>query len=396
MTEYKIQHYVPQFYLKRFSPDGKGLCRYLLSSKTSERRSIEKTASTFWFYGEGQVAPIFESAMSSLEDQHSQILKEILDKQHLILRDIIVPHTSQISSEDERYWHNYYNLRRFVLLTATRTKQAKNESEAIANAIWKTLLAQSEKAKERGVSPEAIKRGTLVRDKAAAESMQLAIELGPRFISDLTIKLLVNKTGAPFVTSDSPAVFIFYKFSSQKDLNPTDWQLPGMKTPSLKALTGLKNVLDWQAPGLMIFLPLSEEVTLLLFDNHQQMYEPINSTNDTIFLSNKSDIDELNKLQALNAEEFLTFSKPNCSANDVLSLHKQVESRRTERTAKINKLGHSRIFYESQFSFLSANEEAYKEKAAEFASGLPIVVRNRYLVVETLLAGIDLAKKRGY
>jgi hypothetical protein len=30
------------------------------------------------------------------------------------------------------------------------------------------------------------------------------------------------------------------------------------------------------------------------------------------------------------------------------------------------------MFYRSQFSFLSLNEEAYKEKAAEFESGMPI------------------------
>ena len=384
MVEYKKQHYVPQFYLKRFSDDGTGLCRYLLASKASERRSIDKIATLFWFYGEGQVAPIFERAMSTLEEQHSKIFEEILEKQRLMLKEIVPPHTPQITSEDERYWHNYFNLLRFVILTATRTKQAKKESEALANTIWKTLLARSEKAKESGISPEAIEQLTLTRDKAAVESMGLAINPGPLFLLDLDMKLLVNKTGVPFFTSDSPAVFVFHRFPMQKEPNAEDWELLSKKLPSLGALSAWKIILDWQAPGLMIFLPLSEEITLWLFD--PRVYKPIDDTEDCVFLSNKSDVNELNKLQALNADEFLIFSNPNCSDEYISSLHNELEGRRAQRTAEMKKFGYSKIFYESQFSFLSVNEEAYKEKAAEFASGLPIVVRNRALVVEALLA----------
>jgi hypothetical protein len=391
MTSHKNQHYVPRFYLRRFSDDGIGLCRYLLTNKRSERRNIDNIASSFWFYGDKSPAPGFENAMSALEDQHAKIIEDILKKQHLVLRAVIPPHTSQITSEDQRFLHNYFNLLRFVLLTATRTKQAKNESEAVTNAIWKTLQAQSEEAKARGISPEAVKRLKVVRGKADVESMQLAILLGPPLMFDMSIMLLINKTNIPFITSDSPAAFVFYRFPKQRDLDPMAWQFQGLMVPSISALTGWKNILNWQAPGLMIFLPLSQKITLWLFD--RRMYEPNSSAKDSVFLSKNDDVNELNRLQALNADNYLIFSKPNCSKHDVSSLHKQVESRRPDHIAKMNKLGYAKIFCESQFSFLSVNEEAYEEKAAEFQSGMPIVVRNRSLVRETLLAAIDDAKQ---
>ncbi len=165
-------------------------------------------------------------------------------------------------------------------------------------------------------------------------------------------------------------------------ISPMAWQFPGLKVPSISALTGWKNILNWQAPGLMIFLPLSEEIALWLFD--QQMYEPNSSAKDSVFLSKKDDVHELNKLQALNADKYIIFSKPNCRKHYVLFLHEQVENRRGEHTVKMNKLGYAKIFYESQFSFLSANEEAYEEKATEFESGMPFVVRDRSLVKEAL------------
>lgn len=287
--------------------------------------------------------------------------------------------------------HNYFNLLRFVILTATRTKQAKNESEAVINAIWKTLQAQSEEAKERGISPETAKRLKIVRGKADVESMLLAILLGPPLMFDMSIMLLINKTNIPFITSDSPAAFVFYRFPKQRDLDPMAWQFPGLKVPSINALTGWKNILNWQVPGLMIFLPLSEGITLWLFD--RRMYEPNSSAKDSIFLTKKNDVHELNKVQTLNADKYLIFSKPNCSKNDISSLREQAGRRRTERIAKMNKFGYAKIFYESQFSFLSINEEGYEEKAAEFESGMPIVVRDRSLVRETLLAAIDDAKR---
>ena len=47
MSEYKKQHYVPQFYLRHFSKDGVGLCRYSLANETSERRNIKNTCQSF-------------------------------------------------------------------------------------------------------------------------------------------------------------------------------------------------------------------------------------------------------------------------------------------------------------------------------------------------------------
>lgn len=379
MAEYKNQHYVPRSYLRHFSQDGVGLCRYYLANETSERSNIEKTCASFHFYAkEGSE---FEPPMSALEAKHAEIIQEILDTRSVT--DTVV------SPKGPQDFQKLWLLDNFILLTATRTKLAKDETEAAANALLdslKPVLAQSDEAKARGITLEALKRVKLRRDTAGLEGMMNAI-LGAPSISDLAIKLLINETDKPFITSDSPTVF--YNRLKLADM----------------IMTG------WQSPGLMIFLPLSEETALWLFD--PPMYKPqVDSTKDNVVLLKKpQDVDELNRLQVLNADEYLIFSKPE-DREYVSSLHKPLKNRhrseliRGEKMAEfdignerheIHRIGKTEIDYKTHFSFFKIDQSyvedrkrAYKEHVAKFGP-IRLFVRNEALftiVLAEMMRGI--------
>jgi len=134
----------------------------------------------------------------------------------------------------------------FVLLTDRRTKLAKKETEIVANALFdglKSVWAQSEEARNRGVTLADLRSYTLRRDTAGLEGIINAL-VPPSTISDLSIKLLINETDRPFITSDSPS--IFFNFLRLKELS----------------------MRGWQAPGLMIFVPLSDDFMLAVRSAH--------------------------------------------------------------------------------------------------------------------------------
>ena len=375
MTEYKNQHYIPQFYLRHFSSDGVGVYRYSLKNDITERSNIEKTCSSFWFYAPSSIASEIEGVLSPLEAQHAEIVQEILDTRSLGV-------VSPWSKDPKNSFLKHLHLCNFILLTSTRTKLAKSDAEAIANFVFdsmKPYLKQSEKVRAKGIKPEFIDKLKVSRDTANLEGM-LGAMVGPPLISDLAVVMLINETKNPFITSDSPT--IFYNFLNLED----------------------QDLLGWQSPGLMIFMPLSEECALWLVDS--EMYKPHAKAQESIgSLTREQDVDELNRLQMLNADDYLIFSKADYHEY-VSSLYKPIRGRR-EKSLKsekwsefdvgdehheMSKLRRTKINYKPHLSFFKKNrprvtlfvesyEKAYKECLAKFGRTRrpPVVVRNEDL-----------------
>ena len=134
--------------------------------------------------------------MSALEAVHAKILQKIVTERSLAC----------ISDEEFLYLCN------FVLLMKTRDKASKKKIEKMANLLFdwlKPSIAESEEAKERGITLEELKKVSVARNAANFESMLLAMKGAP-LIADLTATLLLNKTKRPFITSDSPVLFTNY------------------------------------------------------------------------------------------------------------------------------------------------------------------------------------------
>lgn len=260
MNQYKNQHYVPRFYLRNFSPDKKGLCCCNLSTKKSERRNIDRLFREPYFYADSSTAPTTEPELSKLEDKHAKIIQEILKKQTLTIK----------SRED------LIDLSRLVLLMASRTKAIKKYMEnraALYDYSMEKLGLRREELRGKKLNPKSLNVGV----------MELVLNR-PDTISDLAHTLLINKTNdlfTPFITSDSP--MIFYNLLARD-------------------LTGFLN------KGLIIVLPLSEEVALCLFDGKR--YKLKNATNGNIIILDNEIVDSLNRNLIIKADEFFIFSRP--------------------------------------------------------------------------------------
>jgi len=357
MTKHKNQHYIPQFYLRNFSHDGIGLYRYSLTKKRSERSRLNKTCASRGYYVEGPEAAEFEKRLSALESCHAKILQKIMDKCSLGI----------LSSE------NFLSFCMFLLLTRMRNPAAKKEIVNIANHSFDL----TEDITSRWLHS--------LEDHSPNLEAMLEVIKNPISIADLLPILLINKTKRPFVTSDSPVVF--YNYIHVDGIN-----LDGCLSQ-----------------GLLVFLPLSEKITLCLFDS--AIYEPnvitptgninlkyyrpnIITPTGNINLTNKRDVNALNRLQLLNADEYVIHSK--LEHTDYISsvLHddkleglrvKSISSRE-KIEYKVGEDGFTHIYqpkphYVHRFSFFEENERYIADLKKKVAIGrkfgqLPNLFRN--------------------
>jgi hypothetical protein len=265
MNNYKKQHYLPRFYLRNFSSDRKGLCCCSRATKKSERRNIDKLFREPYFYADSSTASTAEPVLSKLEDKHAKIIQKILKT-----------HTLTINSRED-----LIDLSRLVFLMASRTKATKKYLESRA-------VLYDYSMEKLGLRPEELGGKKLNPKSLNVIAMELVLNQASA-ISGLANTLLINKTNdpfTPFITSDSPV--IRYNLIG-RDLTDKD-------------LTGFLN------KGLIIVLPLSEEVALCLFDG--QRYKLKNDTNGNIIISDNEIIDALNRNLIIKADEFFIFSRP--------------------------------------------------------------------------------------
>ena len=268
---YRNQHYVPQFYLRNFSHDRERLCCCSLVTKTSVCQNIKDLCSERFIYGGSSIAPSIECELSKLEDKHAKIIREIL-KTHTLANE---------SREDS------LELCRLVLLMASRTKGTKERLEDRA-ANYDRLMEML------GIKPDAIRGKKLDPKSLNVGIMELVLNRSD-IIDDLTSTLLINQTSdplTPLITSDSPVLF--------HNLVARD-------------LTG-RNLTGFLNKGLIIFLPLSKEVALCLFDGDRYKLknaEGCSVTSDGNVMISDSDIfNVLNRNLVIKADWFVIFSRP--------------------------------------------------------------------------------------
>ena len=114
---------------------------------------------------------------------------------------------------------------------------------------------------------------------------------------DLGYKLLVNKTGVEFITSDSPVVMYNQLLSFRK----------------MGSNTGLS------CKGLLIFFPVSPSKLIIMYDDN--VYRVGGETKSVIEVTSEKDIYDLNALQACSCYENIYFMNPN---QNVAALHRKV------------------------------------------------------------------------
>src|SRR6185312_6814110 len=251
MAEKKNQHFVPKFLLRKFSDDGKSLALVLLSAgKIVRGASLTNQCAKDYFYGRDSAV---EDAVAAWEGEIAATVRN-LD-----------PHVLQNLPFDK-----LYQLRQYAHYQHRRTEGAAEMINSMVDNLGKAILKESPNGSLP--NPHDVRLGL---KEPQHLSLYNAATSTP-FLLDLAMKFLVRSEPPGFVTSDDPVVL-----SNQ-------WAEHHPKFTNYRGVTGLA------LKGLQMFLPLSPQVTLAVFD--QQTYRCGNSASLVRHVS-ADDANRLNKLQ---------------------------------------------------------------------------------------------------
>ena len=115
---------------------------------------------------------------------------------------------------------------------------------------------------------------------------------------DLGYKLLVNKTGVEFITSDNPVVMYNQLLSFRK----------------IGSNTGMTS------KGLLILFPVAPDKLIVLYD--EDVYRVGGEGESVVHVTNEKDVYNLNALQACSCYENVYFMSPN---QNVTALHRKAK-----------------------------------------------------------------------
>lgn len=370
MAEFKKQHYVPKFYLKQFSPDGKFVYAYNLEHKKGFRINIKNICQENYFYDK---TTELEQILNKLEEKQGEVIKKIIEKSNVSFLEI-----------EERFY-----LHLFVLMQFTRTKKSKDFVDQYINTIfdkhYKPLMKLSDDLKEKGVKPELIDELKIKVERSHLIAMVPAI-MGAELIMDLLPVLVLNQTDKNFITSDSPLCFYNYVNSNNHGF------------------------VGFQSPGLQIFCPLNKKILLLLID--PKYYYIDFDEKFIIHVNEPSDVDAVNKLQIFNCLENLIFSE-HADENYLRQLHMQSENSlgnikiKSEAVSKkhneeggqseIIKIFRTKIDYKLKLSFLKLNHNKNRMLKGELKRakklGEPIVFCRDQKICEIVKERMDIKFK---
>lgn len=262
MPEKKRQHYVPQFYLRRFSIQSEGRNLGIFNLKSNRfilSGSLKEQAARPYFYGTDLRA---ETILGGVESTAAPVLGRIV-------KELTLP---------ARYSTEHLTLVVFTLFQHARTLSVVAEQNELLDKMVKTIYSKDSRVSDELENLKIVSNNPIdLPLRIAARGYILAL--------DLEYKLIVNSTNVPFITSDNPVVF-YNQFLERRN-----W--PG-------GMTGLA------CKGLQIVFPISPSQVLVLYD--PAVYQIGPSSKSTINISDRSDVFALNRLQVLNALQNLYFN----------------------------------------------------------------------------------------
>lgn len=292
MAENKKQHYVPQFYLKQFSDDGKHLHVYHpRDKKFIYDAPIRNLCQAKYFYGKHLD---LEKSLNLMETDCAFSLRELINEQNV----------RELDDKD------VFNILSFILVQYTRTKYAKKISqkmtELFVDKFMKPKMKASVELREKGLTEKDIDDLVITYSGDYLIGMLTAFT-GVEGVSDLKPILIVNKSNRKFICSDAP-ISLYNSIKIKKH-----------------------RLIGFHSPGLLVFTPLNEDLLLLLIDS--ELYNIDSDNSSIIYLKNDSDADSINKLQLINCLHSVFFSKKN-QLDYVMKLHSENEEIIKEKGVK--------------------------------------------------------------
>lgn len=269
MADSANQHYVPQFYFRGFSANGRSICFLNRGNGgTIPVASIKGQASKKYFYGDAEV----ERNLQSVDGAFSNIVKRLRER----------PNFEELSADE------YYLFLQNIMLQKARTMSERSRSKAMQDRLLQLHLEMRVHSDE---SLDEDTRQAFLQFAAQAEAdprqyqihqMSIALECVDSLL-DLLPVVLENRTNRPYIFGDAPVVFT---------------------NPHLRQIR-LRGVLGTQTPGLMILYPLSPIHQVALLDENVYRVKRLQST--VLPVRDLMDISALNRLQIQNASSAVYF-----------------------------------------------------------------------------------------
>ena len=182
MPSNRRQHFVPRFYLRRFSTNGKSINIWNIKREGAIcNANLKNQCSGDYFYGKNLNV---ELALSTIEGRVAQIL-------HSIEKTKCLPSPGSVEQR---------HLVLYVLMQHGRTLHAADELNEMTDNLTKQLLRGSNTVD--GDDFEDVKIGLKEPARTALSSATSCYPL----LFGLAYKILVNTTPMQFVTSDNPVV----------------------------------------------------------------------------------------------------------------------------------------------------------------------------------------------
>jgi hypothetical protein len=308
MTEYKIQHFVPQWYQKNFASDlsKKQIWVHDIRSGELAQQTIYETAQEDDFYGVE-----FEKFLNPFEQNSAELIKKILTIDQL----------KQLSPVSIGKLHQFFTLQMH------RTKTSK----IIADNAVKRHLEIYIKPKYNLLFQDQPEKNAYIKnlDLSDIDFFKHEIKMAlasSEALSDLKFFLIENNTKIPFITSDDPITVNDYFFKKKG--------YPGLFSP-----------------GLQLFCPVTPRITLALI--HDDVYHVQTNSDQKIILTLEADVNYLNSFQFLKCNKQIISDKNYSSYYSTLQktiAEIQFESKSVKSLEEIN--------YGIHFSFIRFNPKS--------------------------------------
>lgn len=258
MPHNKKHHYVPKFFLRNFSDDGKSIGIYNIRSRRAiPNGNLDNQCYRNYFYGK---QPTIEPALGGIEGASAEVIK----------RSFLTNRTCP-----PRLSPDHMVMSHFIVLQAARTTYEADALNEATDKVFKTIYRDQ----YGDLSNYAIEYEDPVLQALGTSSQIVPI------VYDLQFKLLSNETEVAFIASDNPVA----RHNQYYEQNTSFGQS------------------GWGQAGLLVFVPLSPRLLLIAYDS--KTYKVGDKERSLIMVSKVSDIKQLNALQWLNADQNIYFSR---------------------------------------------------------------------------------------
>ncbi|MFA4837161.1 MAG: DUF4238 domain-containing protein [Dehalococcoidia bacterium] len=323
-------HFVPQFYLRWFSLNGKQIDGYNIQTET-------------WFSGASIRNQCYQHKLyggdNKLEDAFSEFEAEVAP----VLKNLIV--CCKLPDSQSQYW---ISIIQFLAFQHLRTEAAKSIADCMIQTTVNGLIDES---------PNTDRKLLDELQSGHNQSMHMVLRSSPQFaygISDLSALLLIAPKNEFFLTSDNP-VFLYNQYCED--------------------IKGF-GVCGAFCVGLQVLLPLSPNTCLLLYD--PSVYAISKKMKDRKLFIEKGDVFWVNTMQAVGAHKLIYFN-PQMSKTTIRSVVNSSLKHRRFNTVKLNKADGTHPdetsvlfhFYSQQakispdFSFINIKRRARRVKLFE-------------------------------